>query len=397
MFCKRIFPLVLILILTVTATFYGQNPITPKTSLPTPKPVNNSQDFIDGKTIVAEVIYRGLAVETSDFDDYISEMTALPELLKQLRENRTSIIVDHTFDSLKVEKTIKVIKEHLANFGYLDAKITALREKLPENRMKLVFSIDKGPLAGISKIYFTGQKVFTNEELLDPIMKGLGDDWRIYDKRKLEYYIHRNVLNFMWSKGFTKAKINQISPRLTDGMIEVVIDVTEGPIHRYGKITVEGVTVFSEKEIIEMLGHKPGDIIDATEAQDFLYEKLAKLYKDRGYVQFAAEPDLEFVEPANKDSDPTVNIRFIIDEGSQFKVVSINFEGISKEEGRELKASFPITEGDIYNMSKVAEWFKKLNESEKYKFIDADRDVELWTDEESKNIKMSIKVSKRDP
>ena len=74
-----------------------------------------------------------------------------------------------SFIESKIKNDISLIKEFYKSLGYYFVKIDADVEKLENNRVNLVYSIDKGEKAKISKIYFLGDKKIREKKLRDII------------------------------------------------------------------------------------------------------------------------------------------------------------------------------------------------------------------------------------
>lgn len=387
--------IIVVSVLGISISLVGQNkPSQENTAAKASQPVP-SLDFIDGKTIINEIVFTGLDSDDAYLNDFVRS-APLSDLIGELRENRCLIEANDKFDSRKLEQTIKVASKFLFGLGFLDAKVVALGERLPKGRMKLVISVEKGIPVGISRFVFTGTKYFNSDELVGALISCLRDDWRVADWRKINYCTDGRVRRFMWSKGYLKAKINHVGRRFVNKDLEIVVDVSEGTVHRFGDITVEGAKVFSSKEILEMFGKKPGDIVNGEELQDFAYDKLKNLYLDRGYVEFNDEFEPVFIDPIDKDADPTVNITFILDEGPRFKLARLEFSGVAPEESRDLNESFPLKVGDFFSKSKLTNWCNSINETEKYNNVNEDRDVELLVSDTQASIDLIIKLSKRE-
>ncbi|HQY68594.1 MAG TPA: POTRA domain-containing protein [Pyrinomonadaceae bacterium] len=384
-----------ITLLLLAASLYAQvNKPTSITS--TPIPFSKSQDFIDHKTKIAEVTFPGIDYDYLNPEDSDDRPVHITDLLKYLRDNRCLIEAGQLFDAESVGNALKATKQFLSERGYIAANVVVLGEKLQGEQMKLIFSIEKGFPSQISRIVFRGLKYFTNEELADVLITCLGDGWRTYDKRKIEYCTMKYVREAMFSKGFAQLKIKSISRRYAGDSFEVLIDVDEGIRYTFGEITVEGATVFKEKEILELLGYSTGDIFNGKALQDFIYEKLADKYTEKGYVQYSSEFEPKFVQPPIKGMDPSINIRILIDEGRLFKFDRVEFARLSKEDADNLIKKFPLKVGDVFNEHLVRAWFTKLNESGDYKPINVDFDIEIREDEEEAKIFIYAKIAKSD-
>lgn len=340
--------------------------------------------FEDGKTVITEIKFTGLDSEYEKFDKTVRPKIPESDFLRFMRESRATINPDEKFYGSKVSKAAKLLREWLAEYGYREADVNAFGEPLPKNRMKLIFEIKRGLPARVSEIRFDGNINISGEEYFNQIIEYVGDDWKIYQPKIYRYFIQECLRDLMKSKGFIKGKILSVLPERKNGNLIVKINLKEGFRYRIGDIKFDGIKVFTEKELLEMLGIKSGDIANADKIVDFLDEKLKRFYADKGYILYDSEFDPEFIEPQIEGLDAIVNFEITIDEGNQFKITKIKFVGsseqeISEDEEKELQDTFPLKETEIFNQTKLEEGIKKLNETEKFYPIDDDRDVEIRT------------------
>lgn len=334
--------------------------------------------FEDGETTIAEVVFIGLDSDYEKYDETLGRPVPKSKVLNAIKEQRTNIIAGDKFYGYKVSKVVKILREILSANGYINPKVVAFGEMLPKNKMNLVFSVKRGLPAFVSEIRFEDIRNFTNEELvgiLKPCLRGK----KVFDARHYEYCLQKDVRNFIFSKGYFQARIEQVTPRLVANSYILEIPVTEGVRFVYGSIEFKGASIFSEKQLFEMFGLKTGDVANGKYLQDFVFEKLKKEYGNRGYVLYDAEFVPTFIIPQAEGLDGIVNLIIDIDEGRQFKVESIDFSGIEKEEKIRLIKLLDIEEGEIYNHSKLEEGIKKINELIEFAPIDMDQHVESRT------------------
>lgn len=348
------------------------------------KILNNygSIPFEDDKTVVVGVNFTGLTA--------VSES----EISKVLQETQSTIKVGDNFSGGRVAKAVKVIRDRLGFAGYYKAKVTPFGEVVSKNQMKLNFVIEQGSILRVSEVRFEGNVNVSNEELFNNFKQCIKDNWEIYNPQKYEYITRKCSLSLFYSRGFFQARIGQITPLLAGGNNIVNVEVKEGARFRNGEIKVEGARAFTEKEILEMLGLKKGDVSDGKYLIDFVYEKLKRTYADKGYVLYNAEFEPVFIEPAAGSADGIVNLTIKIDEGAQFKLSKIDFSGVEKEKALELRKLFSIGDGETYNQSKVEEGVKKINDLNVFNSLDLDQDIEIRTDERSYQIELVVKLSK---
>lgn len=332
--------------------------------------------FEDGKTKIAEVRFIGFDTNYEQYDETTGKKIPESDFLKFLRESKANINVDDKFSGAKVAKAVKVIKDGLSSFGYLNAEVIAYGEELPKNQMNLIFSVKRGNPAFVSEIRFDGNVNVSSAELVENFKECLGDR-KLFDARVYEYFADKCSRRFLFSKGYFQAKIHSITPRLVSNSYVVEISIDEGIRFVYGTIKFEGTKVFSEKQLLEMFGQKSGDVSDGKYLQNFIYEKLQKEYANKGYVNYNADFDVTFIEPQSEGLDGIVNLVVDIDEELQYQIGKIEFVGIDEDDARKLKEIISLNVGEVYNQSKFEEGIKKINELKDFKPIDYQRDVEM--------------------
>ncbi|HMS39031.1 MAG TPA: POTRA domain-containing protein, partial [Pyrinomonadaceae bacterium] len=351
--------------------------------------------FEDGKTIIAEVIFIGLDSASAQTDEIAEISLTETEVLRILSDNQTTINAGETFYGYKVAKTVKAIREWLPTKGYDRAEVVAFGEQLPKSQMKLTFFIKRGDLARVSEIRFEGIKNVSNEELVADFRKCSGNSWEIFDGRKFLYYLRQCSLRLLFSKGYFQAKIGEPKLQLVSVGYIVTINISEGARFRYGKLKVQGASVFTEEEILDFIGIKKGEVANGKTLQVLIYENLKRIYADKGYISYDAEFQPTFNVPKKEGEDATVDLEFLIDEGRQFNLGKIEFGGVEKEKADELRRFFLIADGEIYNQSKIEEGLNKINELRAFQPIDFDTDVSIRSKrEEEQKSENSIIVEK---
>ena len=77
--------------------------------------------------------------------------------------------------------------------GYYFSKVTASIEELEDNKVNLIYDINLGERAKISKITFTGDKVFKDKKLRNNIASEEYKFWKIISGKK---YLNEELINF---------------------------------------------------------------------------------------------------------------------------------------------------------------------------------------------------------
>jgi len=362
--------------------------------------------------VIRDLQFQGLkAVQESD-------------VLKAFREQRVGISKEAVYDPSKSRGAIRILKELLASKGYPNAKVTVTEEEVSATSTALTFNVDQGNRSRIIEIVFEGNEIFKDGELrskLELVRKsGLisrfkGQD--ILDLRKLQYDLRKNVLSYMFSKGYFQARVGDPEivglgfkrtsplpligalpiPLLTsqDDALRIVVPITEGKIFKVGELKVEGNSIFSSDQILSYVGLRKGEVANGKRLQDAVYEDLKKVYGSQGFVLYNAEFDPDFRDNPDNPKEGIVDVTITIEEGRQFRLRRLEFTGNTFTRDKILRREVLINEGDIYDQISLERSVLRLNQTQYFDPIDKDKDVEIRTDEEQGEVDLVLKVKER--
>ena len=116
--------------------------------------------------IINSVIFEG--EKAKKYKKVLHELIVLREKTSFLRNN--------------IKSDINIIKEFYRNLGFYFVKIDAVIKELAKNRIDIVYSIDKGNKAKISKIFFIGDKKIRDRRLSDVITSQESKFWKVISK-----------------------------------------------------------------------------------------------------------------------------------------------------------------------------------------------------------------------
>lgn len=362
--------------------------------------------------VIRDLQFEGLkAVQESD-------------VLKAFREERVGISKEAVYDPSKSRNAIKILKELLASKGYPNAKVTVKEEEVSATSTAITFVVEQGDRSRIIEIVFEGNQFFEDGELRSKLelvkQRGLISSFKgqdILDVRKLQYDLRKNVLSYMFSKGYFQARIGDPEivglgnrrtsplpfigsfpiPLLTskDEVLRIVVPVTEGKIFRVGELKVEGNSIFSADQILSYVGLRKGEIANGKRLQDAVYEDLKKVYGSQGFVLYNAEFDPDFKDNPENPNEGIVDVKITIEEGRQFRLRRLEFTGNTFTRDKILRREVLINEGDIYDQISVERSVLRLNQTQYFDPIDKDKDVEIRTDEEQGEVDLVVKVKER--
>src|SRR5260370_25217461 len=248
-----------------------------------------------------------------------------------------------------------------------------------------------------SQSLFEGNRIFSSEELAASLWQclvdyadhtGFGLDREVFD------VCERRLMSFVWSRGYLRAKLEQPRIVITGQGLVITVRVDEGMLYRLGEIKIEGAEALSPDEVKARLGMQEGDVPNGERIAKWLCEDLKSMYGEMGFIQYTAEPTLTFKSNPRNAKEGIVDFVIYIEEGKRFTFRSLTLIVDTMSE-KELRDSFLLREGDIYNQRLFEESIKKLNDSGRFEALDKDRDAVFRTDEEEGTVEIVIKLQKR--
>jgi outer membrane protein insertion porin family len=253
---------------------------------------------------------------------------------------------------------------------------------------------------------FDGNKVFSKSELLELANTCLDravDATHPYETEQLDYCLQK-VVSRMHERGYLQAQLGQTLYQQNESVLKATIPVQEGALYRVGEIKIENTQVLAPAQILAIIGLGPGDIADGDKIAAAMFERVKEAYGSLGYIQYTAEvtPTFHLKDGAEEGIADFV---ISIDEGKQFKIRSIKFNGGDKKTNDLLRRELMVREGEVYNSDLFAKSITRMNNTGLYDRIDIDRDVEYSAPEaagpnhrayvESAPIDLTIRLRKR--
>ena len=290
--------------------------------------------FVVEKPNIREINYKGLNSITQS------------DILDRFKKEKVGLSVESQYDPTRIKRAEAVIKEMLAEHGHQFATIKTEVKNIPPASVQVNFNIKEGPVVKVGRIQFTGN-THLNALYLRRSMKNLkpiGIPYSIvledifpqtYDSSKLEEDTER-VRQAYRDKGYANAAVEEPKTQIRDegGLnwftfrpnkgkrIDILLPIEEGGRFRLGSITFTGnKQINNVKALRATFPIKDGDWFNATMVSKGL-ENLKKAYGSLGYINFGAIPKL-----VPDEKSKTVSLDIDIDEGKQFYVSRIEFEG----------------------------------------------------------------------
>ncbi|MDB5038698.1 MAG: outer membrane protein assembly factor YaeT precursor [Bacteriovoracaceae bacterium] len=313
--------------------------------------------------------------------DYIQEIRfkGNKEISKDDLEKGVALKIPFLWDDALVKSSIeKVRKLYRDKSFYL---VTLRTEILTENKKKVLqFEIDEGEKVEVKKVYFQGNKVFSDETLKDAMITKEGGFWSSlsgsgrFDESLLTQVDARRIQLQYWKNGYAFAKVDTPTITFTPDRRQVFVSyhIEEGDKYDVGNITFSGDLDFiPDPEVFkETLASRKGAVWNYLKIQDDL-TKVQDLYGDHGYAYTNVSPDWKISETNPK----VLDIEFRIDKGSIVYFGSIDVQGNAETYDRIVRRELEFKEGELYNGTRFKsskENLEKLGYFTTVKFIQKD-------------------------
>jgi outer membrane protein assembly factor BamA len=127
----------------------------------------------------------------------------------------------------------------------------------------------------------------------------------------------------------------------------------------------------------------------------WLFERLKKAYGNLGYIHYTAEAEPHFRARSNDGAEGVLDLTVIIEEGKPFIVRSLKFEGNGDIAFATLQKEMLVRAQDVFSSERFEESIRRLNKLALFEPIDADKDVDYQSGNETAQLAITIRVKKR--
>ena len=152
-----------------------------------------------------------------------------------------------------MSKEVNTIKNTLKDFGFYFAEVQAHIEELENNSLNIIYKIELGEKAKISKISFIGNKVFKDKKLRDVIISEESKFWKFISNKKFlnEQLIQmdkRLLENFYLNKGYYNVVVNSSFAKLINKEeFELIYNIDAKEKIYFNKLELDLPTDFNKK------------------------------------------------------------------------------------------------------------------------------------------------------
>jgi outer membrane protein insertion porin family len=292
------------------------------------------------------------------------------DILDRFKQEKVGLTVESQYDPTRIKKAENSIKGLLSEHGHQFATIRTEVRQIPPAAVSITFVVKEGPKVKVGVIRFQGNKNIKTR-ILRAAMKNLRPVGiphsiflenifaRTYDATKLDEDTERVRMEYQ-NRGYFKVVVNDPKTEIHDTghkggripllqagpgkAVDITMPIEEGDKYRLGKITFKGnkalVNTVALRNIFPL---KDGDVFSREKIAKGL-ENLRKAYGEYGYINYTGVPNTTFDEDKK-----VVNVEIDVEEGKQFYVRRIEFQGNTTTRDKVIRRELALEEGGIYN------------------------------------------------
>ncbi|WP_440649025.1 outer membrane protein assembly factor BamA [Candidatus Pelagibacter sp. HIMB1521] len=346
-------------------------------------------NFFD--TVSVNVKNNTLIINVKEFpiiDNILLDGVKAKKYIKAIEKNFKFKKRD-SYNEIFLSDEVNSIKSILKDFGFYFAMVTPYVETKENNTVDIIYKINLGNRAKISKISFIGDKVFKDRKLRNVLISEESKFWKFLSNKKFlnEEIINmdkRLLRNFYLNKGYYNIQINSSFAKLTNNEdFELIYNISANEKIYFGDLNLDLPIDFNEKnykklkETLYDLKGKPYSILSIEKILD----EIDIITLNDEYQSINAE----VLENINSN---ILDINFQIRQTDRVTVERINILGNNVTRENVIRNYLEINEGDTFNeilLNKSENNLQSLNF-----FKDIKTNVSDGKDKNSKIVNLSV-------
>jgi outer membrane protein insertion porin family len=289
-----------------------------------------------------------------------------------LRGEKSATIKSKVLEELKLKskesfienqltEDIKKIKQIYSSIGFNFTEVKAKIENFDNDRVNLIYFLEKGNKSYISQINFIGDKKIKEKRLRDIIVSEEKKFWKFLSNNTFLNYNNieldkRLLVNYYKSLGYYDIQVLSNSAEIgQNNSTSLVYTINAGTRYRVRKISTNVSEVLDKKAFIPLQK-------SFTEVVGKYYSPFAVKKLLDNLDLLIADSDLQFIEHSVNEilEGDTIEIKINIYEGKKLLVEKINILGNSVTEEGVIRSELLLDEGDPFNSLKLDQSIAKI-------------------------------------
>ena len=249
-----------------------------------------------------------------------------------------------------VKKDETLILNYLKQKGYYFSNVTSSYQDLGDNKVDLLYKVELGNKAKISKISFVGEKKFKDSTLRNAIISEEYKFWKFISGKKylnegLINYDKRLLNNFYKNKGFFNVDINSsFANYLGKDEFEIIYNISSGEKFYFNEFNLN-LPIDYEKSNFNQLKK----IFKKFKGETYSLNSIDKILNEIDKI--VLNEQFEFLKSTVNESieNNLINLTFDIEESQKFYVEKINIFGNNVTREDVIRSNLIVDEGDPFN------------------------------------------------
>ena len=301
-----------------------------------------------------------------------------------------------------VESQADAMRQLYSEEGFFLADVDYELKRIPgdTNQVDVVFKIDEGAEVEVRRISFVGNKELPAAELLKIMqtnetgMFSFLSDRNKFSRSAFDEDLTR-VQAWYYDKGYLQMRPGRPTVELTAdrAYVDITIPVEEGPRFRIREFDVmesdgagnEVETIAPKAELRTMVKLAAGDWFSRSKIAEGI-EEISRTYRDSGYALVEMVPGTDLDE-ANHLVDVTINIL----RGPLVYIQRLHVRGNTKTRDAVIRREFRLSEGDLYNQTKLEDGRALVNQLGYFERVDVSEEEGTARDQMVINVEVAEK------
>jgi len=302
----------------------------------------------------------------------------------------------------EVEDQADAVRQLYSEEGFFLADVRYELRRVPDNasHVDVIFIIDEGAEVEVRRISFVGNKELPAAELLKIMqtnetgMFSFLSDRNKFSRSAFDEDLTR-VQAWYYDKGFLMMRPGRPRVELTAdrAYVDITIPVEEGPRFRIREFDVmetdgagnEVETVAPKQVLREMVELERGDWFSRSRIAEGI-ERITRTYRDAGYALVEMVPGTDLDEE-NHLVDVTINIL----RGPPVYIERLHVRGNTKTRDAVIRREFRISEGDLYNQTRLEDGRALVNQLGYFERVDVSEEQGTARDQMVINVEVAEK------
>ena len=272
------------------------------------------------------------------------------DLIKAIFE-QTTVKEKNSYVDQKVINDSEKISNFLKLSGYYFSKVNVSVENNSNNTVNILYNIDLGEKALVSKINFTGNKIYKKNTLSRVIVTEENRFWKFLSKKK---YLNENQINldqrllknYYLNEGYYKVKITQSTANIIkNNNFMITYNIDAGKKFYFNEVNLIIPSDYNPINFKEIQ-----DELNSIKGTEYSFNKIEKLLNKIDKI--AETKQFEFINATLREKitdENKIDLQFVIDESKKLYVNRINIFGNDITNENTIRDLLVVDEGDPLN------------------------------------------------